>query len=169
MVYIMAILFALSLSLIAGQKQAHAGVNFPALYTVNQTGDTSDADSNDFHCDVLPNFAGQQCTLRAAIQQSNHTPGPAIIHFDLPGDGVHTISPNTELPGITDTVTIDGYSQPGSTPNTLAKATNARLMIELDGSQVRSGSFADGLLVDAPDVVVKGLVVSTASPAMALS
>ena len=35
---------------------------------------------------------------------------------------------------ITDPVVIDGYTQPGSSPNTLANGDNAVLLIELDGS-----------------------------------
>jgi hypothetical protein len=156
-----ALLFALSLSLVAAQRKADVGVSFPALYQVNQPGDAPDADPSDFHCDVLPTFTGQQCTLRAAIQQSNAATGPAIIHFDIPdtfGTGVKTISPGTQLPDITDTVTIDGYSQPGASANTLAGGTNAKLMVQLDGSKVNTGGI--GLMVGAPDVVVKGLVIN---------
>ena len=55
---------------------------------------------------------------------------------NIPGDGVHTISLTSALPDITDPVTIDGYTQPGATPNTLAVGDNAVLEIELDGHLV---------------------------------
>jgi hypothetical protein len=136
-------------------------------FTVNYPYDTSDATSADSLCDVATFIPGEQCTLRAAIQQANATQGADAIHFGIPdsyGAGVKTIhvgatSPsNGELPPITDTVTIDGYTQPGSSENTLAKGTNAKIMIELEGSQVGTPGF--GLRVNAPDVVIKGLVIN---------
>jgi len=166
---VLAMLLALSLSLLAGQQRANA-VTFPGIYTVNSTVDAPDPNHNDNTCDAnLSNVP--VCTLRAAIEQANAHPGADAIRFAIPGSGVHTIHVNSsgygQLPTITDTVTIDGYTQGDGTPgdpsddatvNTLAKGTNAVLKIELDGSQV-AGS-ASGLHVDAPDVVVKGLVIN---------
>jgi hypothetical protein len=140
-------------------------------FTVNYPYDTSDATSADSLCDVATFIPGEQCTLRAAIQQANATPGADAIHFgisDSYGAGVKTIhvgatSPsNGSLPVITDTVTIDGYTQPGSSENTLAKGTNAKLMIQIDGSKL-SAMNSCGLWIDAPNVVVKGLVINRAT------
>jgi hypothetical protein len=47
---------------------------------------------------------------------------------------MRTIRPSPELPAITEQVTTDGYSQSGSSPNILARGTNAKIMVELDGS-----------------------------------
>jgi hypothetical protein len=57
-------------------------------------------------------------------------------------------------------VTIDGYTQPGSQPNTLAVGDDAVLTIELDGTN--AGSDARGLQVweDASHCVIRGLVVN---------
>ena len=52
-------------------------------------------------------------TLRQAIYDSNATPGPNTIDFNIPGPGVHTISLASPLPPITDPVVINGYTQPG--------------------------------------------------------
>jgi hypothetical protein len=54
-------------------------------------------------------------------------PGADTINFNIPGAGVHTIVLTTWLPNTTDPVTVDGYTQPGSSPNTLplAQGTNA--------------------------------------------
>src|SRR5439155_20729254 len=78
-------------------------------------------------------------SLRQAITDANSM-GGGTINFNIPGSGVHTISPLTVLPTITQTVTIDGYSQPGSSPNTNppAMGINAAILIELSG--VNSGS-----------------------------
>jgi hypothetical protein len=57
---------------------------------------------------------------------------------------------------------IDAYSQPGSSPNTLEKGSNAVLKIELDGSaaQPQNGAEASGLQISGSDTIVKGLVIN---------
>jgi hypothetical protein len=128
-------------------------------FTVNQSFlDSSDANFGDGRCDVDLSVSGNQCTLRAAIEQANETPGTDAVHFDIPGgSAVKTIRPSSELPTVTEAVTIDGYTQPGAKKNTLTKGTNAVLLIEIDGS---SAGNAGGLRVDASNVVVRGLVIN---------
>src|SRR6267378_6088620 len=58
-------------------------------------------------------------TLRQAILDANANAGADTIVFNIPGSGVHTISPATALPTITDAVVIDGYTQPGTSGNNL--------------------------------------------------
>ena len=54
-------------------------------------------------------------SLRQAILDANAATGVTnAIAFDIPGAGVHTIEPLTALPTITNPVTIDGTTQPGS-------------------------------------------------------
>src|SRR5690349_762556 len=55
-------------------------------------------------------------SLRQAIIDAN-TMGGGTINFNIPGAGVHTITPLTVLPTIAQTVTIDGYTQTGSSMN----------------------------------------------------
>ncbi|HXH38651.1 MAG TPA: CSLREA domain-containing protein [Thermoanaerobaculia bacterium] len=62
------------------------------------------------------------------------------ILFNIPGAGLHTIAPATNLPTITQAVLIDGYSQGGASANTLAIGDNAILLIELTGSGVSGGT-----------------------------
>ena len=57
-------------------------------------------------------------SFRQAILDANGSPGLDTIAFNIPGAGVHTISPATALPFITDPVIVDGYTQPGASPNT---------------------------------------------------
>ena len=73
-------------------------------------------------------------SLREAITAANATAGLNTITFNIPGAGVKTIAPTSALPQITDAVVIDGYSQPGATPNTLAFGDNARLLVEISGA-----------------------------------
>ncbi|HEY9171019.1 MAG TPA: PA14 domain-containing protein, partial [Verrucomicrobiae bacterium] len=98
-------------------------------------------------------------SLRQAILIANSRLGGDTIYFNIPGTGPHTIQPLTPLPVITDSVVIDGYSQPGASPNTLAQGDNAVLKIILNGSQQVDGS-APGLLLRAGQSEVRGLVVN---------
>ena len=103
-------------------------------------------------------------SLRQAILGANATPGPDEIVFAIPGSGVHTIALASPLPAITDPVFIDGFTQPGSSVNTLpaGQGLNAVLQIEIDGSaavsepcfQVFAGN--DDVLVMA----IQGLVIN---------
>lgn len=96
-------------------------------------------------------------SLRHAIVDANVSIGHDVITFNIPGIGVQTIQPLTALPTITDPVTIDGYSQPGSSFNTLAGPNNAVLKIELDGSLAGSSG---GLLINASESIVRGLIIN---------
>ncbi len=79
-------------------------------------------------------------SLRQAIIDANTGAGVDTINFAIAGSGLHTISPASALPNITEAVVIDGYSQSGSSVNTLALGDNAVLQIELNGSAVPSGT-----------------------------
>ncbi len=108
-------------------------------------------------------------SLRQAITDANATPnttGPDTISFSIPaatdpgcaaGSGVCTISPANALPDITEAVTINGYSQSGASPNTLAAGNNAKLKIELNG--VLDTLFVPGINITGPNSVVKGLSI----------
>jgi len=134
-----------------------------------------------------------KCTLREAITAASTNSatggcaagqaGPTVdaIHFAIPGAGLHTITLGSTLPDITDIVTIDGYSQAGSSVNTMQVGDDAKLMIEVSGVGLcscvpmlriaASGSHVRGLIIDhtsssgiyvqaisgtASDVVVEG-------------
>ena len=79
----------------------------PAAMLVNSTGDAPDSAVADGHCDTDASLAGDQCTLRAAIQELNVT-AAAVINFNLPPNS--TIVLNSELEALTG-MTING---PGS-------------------------------------------------------
>ena len=85
---------------------------FGATYTVTNTNDSGPG------------------SLRQAIIDANATPNapadqPDGIHFNIPGLNVHTINILTRLPAVQESVTIDGYTQPGSSANTSPILTNA--------------------------------------------
>ncbi len=82
-------------------------------------------------------------TLRAAILNANSTPGIDNIVFAIPGSGVQTIQLLSPLPSITEGVLIDGYSQPGASPNTNppGQGFNTVLMIEVRGAGTGAPCF----------------------------
>jgi hypothetical protein len=99
-------------------------------------------------------------SLRQAILNANASAGADSIAFNIPGGGVHTISPLSALPAMTDAtgIVLDGYSQPGSSPNTLAVGDNAVLAVELDGSLAGSGAI--GLSLTSDNNTIRGLVIN---------
>ena len=69
-------------------------------------------------------------SLRQAITDANNN-GATLdtIMFDIPGAGVHTITPLTQLSTISNPVIIDAYTHPGASANTLAIGYVAFLFI----------------------------------------
>ena len=97
-------------------------------------------------------------SLRQAILDSNANPDMDMIAFNIPATGVQTINPLSPLPTVTDPVVIDGYTQPGSNPNTLSDGDDAVLLIEINGSSTPWGS--DMLTISAGKSAVRGLVIN---------
>lgn len=126
-----------------------------ATFVVDGVGDGADAAPGDGACAT----GGGGCSLRAAIEEANASPNagePDAIHFAIPGAGPHLIAPVSPLPAITEAVIIDGYTESGASESTDAAATNAVLQVVLEGGLA---SPADGLVVQADDVTLRGLVV----------
>jgi Bacterial Ig domain/Periplasmic copper-binding protein (NosD) len=98
-------------------------------------------------------------SLRWAINQVNADRGKTVdtIDFNIPGTGPFTILPTSALPAITHPVLIDGYSQPGSSPNTQTGSDNAVILIQLSGA---SAGYADGLEIIAGKSTVRGLAIN---------
>jgi CSLREA domain-containing protein len=139
-------------------RPAHADT-----FTVNSTGDAGDPFPGNGSCSTGNVLPGPECTLRAAIEEANANDNNATvvdaINFNIGGSSVvKTISPMTGLPIVTEPVTIDGYTQPGASENTLAVGNNAVLLIRLDGSDAEFGK--PGLNITANDSVVRGLSVT---------
>lgn len=106
-------------------------------FTVNTTDD-----GDDGTCDAT------HCSLREAISAASGMAGDKIIAFTITGAGPHTIQPASQLPALTDSVTIDGTSEPdfAGTP-----------IIELDG--INAGD-AHGLSIIGSDNTIRALVIN---------
>src|SRR5438067_13655061 len=110
----------------------------PTAHAATLTVNTAD-DHNDGVCNAA------DCTLREAINAAN---AGDTISFNIPGSGVHTINVTSGF-SITKAVTIDGTTQPG-----FAGAP----VIELNGAG--AGAGINGLNVNAPNVIIKGLIIN---------
>jgi hypothetical protein len=121
-----------------------------AAFVVNDNGDAADVNPGNGSCDTNA-AAGDQCTLRAAIQEANAIFGNDTITFSLvPGS---TITLNTALPDIAGNLTITGpgsslltvmRSAVGGTPNfRIFKINNSQ--ISMSGLTVTNGRTADGI------------------------
>jgi hypothetical protein len=133
--------------LAVGAASSAAGLS-AATFTVTNTADTG---------------AG---SLRQAILDSNGNAGVDTIEFNIPGSGVHTITPATDLPDITDGFQIRGFTQPGSAANTNGpgQPDNSVHLIEIDGTHT-SGGIGGAVLrvVTAPGgFAIDGLVINRA-------
>lgn len=82
-------------------------------------------------------------TLRWALTQANVNPGYSVIRFNMPGACPRAIDLQSPLPQIVSAVGIDGYSQPGSHPNTRPPGlgNDANICVLLRGG----GAVSNGL------------------------
>lgn len=104
-------------------------------------------------------------SLAQAINDANSNGGPDRIVFAIPGPGIQRIDlASNRLPDVTDTVVIDGYTQPGASPNTLAVGDNAVILIQLDGGP--SATPVSGLSIWASHSIVRGLSMTGFSTAI---
>jgi len=104
-------------------------------------------------------------TLRQALSYVNtncdpYGPDTFAIHFNIPSAGPHTIATNAGFSLTCSDTVVDGYTQPGSSPNSLPAArdgSNAVIQVALDGSGMTGGNLFD---VGADNAVVRGLALT---------
>ncbi len=140
----------------AGSKALALGLLLATLMALSLMLAAKPAQAKDFTVtNALDAGAG---SLRQAIEDANASPGADTIKFNIPVQAVHTLRPASALPVIREAVTIDGYSQPGSRPNSLKTGgTDAVILVELNG--LHAGS-RPGLDISASNVVVRGLAIN---------
>lgn len=120
---------------------AQAGRSAPTTtFTLTTNGDAGDLAPGDGICDASAD-AGIQCTLRAAIQETNALTGRDTINFPISG---LTISPASPLPGLSD---------------------DAGLTIQGGGSVATirgfsAGTGANGLTIQSDNNIIQGLTIT---------
>lgn len=90
-------------------------------------------------------------SLRAALLAAGNGD---LVAFDIAGEGVHEIFPQTALPPIAGGVTLDALTQTGAS----CAAWPPVLRVELRGDQ--APPTTSGLTTSANDVTIRGLAVS---------
>ncbi len=101
-------------------------------------------------------------SLRQAILDANANPGADTITFNIVGSGPHTILLGSALPDITGAVTIDGYTQAGSSPNTHSTNQGLDTVLQIE---IESGGASPCLVSKAGDTTIRGLAVYHCSTA----
>ncbi|RPI21567.1 MAG: hypothetical protein EHM61_24445, partial [Acidobacteria bacterium] len=101
-------------------------------FLVNTDGTAMDASSSDGVCDTDLIASGLQCTLHAAVEQANATPGADLIQFAI----AHVSS--DALPEISGPVTIDGAQGAGTRTELSWGPSHAGLFIIAGNSAVRN-------------------------------
>jgi trimeric autotransporter adhesin len=94
-------------------------------------------------------------SLRDALEQSGLASDADTIEFDIAGAGPHTIAVASDLPPVTDEVTIDGYSQDDADPPTATEP--ATLKVAIDASNA-----SRGLDIGGDGAEVRGLAIHSA-------
>jgi hypothetical protein len=122
-------------------------------------------------------------SLRRALTQSGQQLNADRIEFAIPGAGLHTIAVASDLPPVTQDVTVDGYSQTGSNPPTATTpaaptiaidAANAARGIDIGGDRAEVRGLAVhsaqsvGMFVEGRKIIVAGNHVGTNAAGTAL-
>jgi hypothetical protein len=94
-------------------------------------------------------------SLYQAVLDSNARIGQDTIVFNIPGSGVHRIQ--GYRPEITDSLVIDGYTQPGSHPNTLSVGNDAVILIRIDGGNTAATRGLVLSSANATNCLIRGL------------
>lgn len=126
-------------------------------FVVNSTADTADFSAGDGVCDTDDGVGDGPCTLRAAIQEANALAGADTIEFNIAGAGPHLITKASDYPAITESVLIDGTTQAG------ASCSSMDLMVGI------AGAAGTSLIVNGPDVVIRGLYITQDTTGIALN
>ncbi|MDH3296090.1 MAG: right-handed parallel beta-helix repeat-containing protein, partial [Acidimicrobiia bacterium] len=149
---------------------------------VTTTADTVDADLSDGLC----RDANDQCSLRAALETANASPGLDTIHFAIPdGDvgvdldtAMATIVVDSPLPAIIEPVDVRGATDPrfdsaGGRPVVTIEAAAGAAADPLLAIRASATTISDlalvggrpGVLVNADSVVIQRSAVGAASDA----
>lgn len=157
---------------VAGLVLVRSNTNVPLAHAASTivVNSTADNEANDGVCTLREAIiaANTDTASGAAAGECIAGSGADTIEFDITGTADYTnnghngytIQPTSQLPDITEQVTVDGYSQPGSSANTVVAPNpiDAVLLIELDGSLANGGAIL--LRSGSDNSLIKGLVIN---------
>ena len=146
-----------------------------ATFTVNVTDDVADADTTDGHCDADLASPGDQCTLRAAIQEANAQPGADIIMVPA-GTYVMTVAgQDDDLAATGDLDILDAATIVGEGPSAtiidgnqldrIFDIPNSGTPVTISGLTIRNGNPGQGVpygggLFNSGVLVLTSVIVS---------
>ncbi len=121
---------------------------------VDTTSDVSDGDTSSTAALLANKGADGKISLRESIEAANNTTGIDTISFNIADPlvgGAHTIDVLSALPDITDSIIIDGTSEPdyAGTP-----------IVELNGTSAGAGVDGLRLEVGSDGSTIQGLVIN---------
>ena len=138
---------------------------------VTTASDTSDGDTSSIAALLGNRGADGEISLREAILATNNTVGADTINFGIAGAGTHVINLASALPSITDTVTIDGSSEPDYAANTpvvrIDGATAGGSASGITFTGTSDGSTLRGLMVTR--FTVDGIVVQSGADGITIA
>lgn len=140
-------------------RRPEAALSAGTTYVVTSNADRPDVNVGDGVCQDSQG----SCTLRAAIQEADWRPGDDRIEFNIPGGAPALIQLTSSLPFITSkkgTLTIDGYTQPGSRVNDAAVSSNAVIGVEIRGNGMNANETA--FRVTSFGNTIRGLAINNA-------
>jgi hypothetical protein len=154
----------------AGSAAFHASLpSVPSGHVVTATATNSRGSTSEFsHCCSatasvfeVTNTSGYSSTtgsLGWAVEQANSDFDVSLIRFNIPGSGPHVIQPRSDYDVVRTTI-IDGFTQPGASPNTnpVGDPVNAVIQIEIDCGRY---DISRGFIVFDEDMsVIRGLSI----------
>ncbi len=103
-------------------------------------------------------------TLRQAIVDANNNPGADVIQFSIAAAPPFFIFLQNPLPALTDGtgVLIDGFTQPGASPNTAPQGSPSNAMLQI----VVSGNGFDGFTIHSSNNTIQGLIINNCNRAV---
>jgi len=162
---------------LSGLVTLHEGQSAPVVMPHDTPPDNvfTVTNTSDAIIKVETQVTGPTGSLRKAIYDANNATGTSEIVFNIPtsdpgykpATGTFLIQPLSEsvpgafnnfaLPPIDATITIDGYTQPGASPNTLANGDNAKILIQIDGGKATTPGGSGLVPFDDNGSVFRGL------------
>ena len=125
-----------------------SGAALPLTLIVNTLGDAADANVGDGICDTDTGTAGDQCTLRAAIQETNNATTDDTINFSLPPSSAITL--DSVLPDIAGNFSVNGpganlltvqRNAAGGTPDFRLFMINSGTTVGISGITIANGNL----------------------------